>query len=131
HISIPPPPPTLFPYTTLFRSPHRDQPFVRLGQIDPVRIAAEVRPATAHDRRDPSRGSARRGEPRQLVPGPGLLADARTARALDHHDALAVGRPHRVVVEGGLGRQALRLAATPSVGAHFLDVAPPVAPGDV
>ena len=90
-----------------------------------------MRPATAHDRRDPSRGSARRGEPGQLVPGPGLLADARTARALDHHEALAVGRPHRVVVEGGLGRQALRFAATPSVGAHFLDVAPPVAPGDV
>src|SRR5205823_3242436 len=108
---------------------HGDEALVGLVDVDPARIPAEVGPAAARDRRD-ARGRAARGrQPVELVAGPEMLRYPGRARPLDHHDAPAVGRPHGVIVEGGVGRKPLRFPA--AVPTDLLYITALVGPRDV
>ena len=108
---------------------HGDEAFIGLVDVDAVRVAAEVWPAAARDRGDARGRATRGGQPVELVARPEVLRHARGARALDRHDALPVGRPHRMIVERGLGREALRFGAP--VRADFLDMTALIGPRDV
>jgi len=85
-------------------------------------------PPAPRDRRDPGGGAARRGEPGELVAGPEVLRDPGLPGSLDHHEALAVGRPDRIVVEGRRRRETL---LSPAVRPDLHHRAALLRPGDV